>query len=171
MTTHTRPSIIFPCAAIPFSGRVKKLKPFFREEPTARSSMPQKNQNSGNTLATFSSTGQIKLMRYTIERFTKHLPLGPGHFAPKNQKSGIKMEQITENNSNHMTMYISGYYNSTNCAKTGTFCSHRGRICSAGGTSTISSLAYLQINQFTLISITCPAFAGLSHYPITALPI
>ncbi len=40
------------------------------------------------------------------------------------------MEQITENNNNHIIMHIERYYNSTICAKTGTFCSRNRRICS-----------------------------------------
>ncbi len=57
------------------------------------------------------------------------------------------MEQNAENNNNQITMHVSGYYNSTICAKTGTFCSQNRRICSREGHSAISSLTYLHTNQ------------------------
>lgn len=43
---------------------------------------------------------------------------------------GIIWEQNPENYNNHIIMHIEGYYNSTICVKTGTFCSRNRRICS-----------------------------------------
>jgi len=66
------------------------------------------------------------------------------------------MEQNAENNTNQFIMYRNSSYKSTFCAKTAGFVPRWNNFTN---------------HQLTLIIATCPAMAGLSYYPITALTI